>query len=526
MGIWYRAGTAEVTNGSPTVTGTLTAWLVYARPGDAITFDAGASWHEIADVVSNTEITLAANYGGSTASGLAYAINPSSYRHQIPSDVLEQLRAVLAATTHVFEVSGLPADDFGADSDLAFDFAALDLYFKSEGSWVGPVPLAYGDGHLYRFATSTTMADPGTGHLRLNHATPASATAIAIDDQEAGPGGLDLSAVIAEWDDSTNAAHRGLLTLRKRNDPAVFAVYRISGASTDNAGWTELAVTHVASAGTLAADDALAVTFQRTGDAGAAGAGDVDGPAASVDECIAVFDGTSGKLLKDGGQTIADVLASVTPPAAPTKQIFTSSGTWTKPAGCRFIKVTVVGGGGGGAGSANASGSQVAYGTSGGGGAVTMKWIDVTSIASETVTVGALGAKGAAGANNGSNGGASSFGSHAVAGGGAGGTTQASGTSVVQSNGAAGGAPSAGDVQFSGQAGGPFLRFSGTSAAMLCNGANGNFGAGGAPPAFNAGGNAASGYGCGGSGCASVNSGGAQAGGDGSPGLVIVEEFY
>lgn len=41
----------------------------------------------------------------------------------------------------------------------------------------------------------------------------------------------------------------------------------------------------------------------------AAGSGDVVGPAAAVDSRIAAFDGVTGKLLKDGGNTIAGVLA-------------------------------------------------------------------------------------------------------------------------------------------------------------------------------------------------------------------------
>lgn len=36
-------------------------------------------------------------------------------------------------------------------------------------------------------------------------------------------------------------------------------------------------------------------------------AGDVDGPASAVDARIAVFDGTTGKLIKDGGKTIAEL---------------------------------------------------------------------------------------------------------------------------------------------------------------------------------------------------------------------------
>lgn len=45
----------------------------------------------------------------------------------------------------------------------------------------------------------------------------------------------------------------------------------------------------------------------------AGGTGDVVGPAGAVDENIAVFDGVTGKLIKDGGITIASILASVSP---------------------------------------------------------------------------------------------------------------------------------------------------------------------------------------------------------------------
>lgn len=38
-----------------------------------------------------------------------------------------------------------------------------------------------------------------------------------------------------------------------------------------------------------------------------AGSGDVVGPASSVADRVALFDGTSGKLLKDGGKTIAEI---------------------------------------------------------------------------------------------------------------------------------------------------------------------------------------------------------------------------
>ena len=57
--------------------------------------------------------------------------------------------------------------------------------------------------------------------------------------------------------------------------------------------------------------------------------------------------GSDGQaLLSTGSGTYwGTVSASST---APTTQIFTSSTTWTRPTGCKFIKVTVIGSGGGG----------------------------------------------------------------------------------------------------------------------------------------------------------------------------------
>ena len=60
---------------------------------------------------------------------------------------------------------------------------------------------------------------------------------------------------------------------------------------------------------------------------------------------------------------------------------FTTTGTWTKPAGCTSVLVKLVGGGGGAAG----------YCESGGGGGYSEKVIDVTAVATVAVTVGGGG---------------------------------------------------------------------------------------------------------------------------------------
>lgn len=64
-----------------------------------------------------------------------------------------------------------------------------------------------------------------------------------------------------------------------------------------------------------------------------AGAGDVVGPASAVDDHIVTFDTTTGKLIQDGGQTIAQVIAanSVIAVASPSN----ASGTVTLDFGSR-----------------------------------------------------------------------------------------------------------------------------------------------------------------------------------------------
>ena len=70
----YKTGTATVTNGSPTVTGTNTLWLANVTAGDSFTVAGDGVMYDVASVDSDTQVTLSVNYAGSTASGAVYAI--------------------------------------------------------------------------------------------------------------------------------------------------------------------------------------------------------------------------------------------------------------------------------------------------------------------------------------------------------------------------------------------------------------------------------------------------------------------
>ncbi len=152
----------------------------------------------------------------------------------------------------------------------------------------------------WNFDSSTTMADPGTGDLRLNHATPASVTAIAVSASSADTGNPSVSAAVLTWDDSTTTTNRGTLTIRKIGTPGTFAQYQITGATTDNTTWLQLTVAYTAGNGTLSNADSLAVGFVRTGDLGGISGGTLTGNIIGADYNI------SAVTLKDTALVFLD----------------------------------------------------------------------------------------------------------------------------------------------------------------------------------------------------------------------------
>lgn len=251
---------------------------------------------------------------------------------------------------------------------------------------------------------------------------------------------------------------------------------------------------------------------------------------------------TSGAILLGAGTSAMTVLAGTTPgtvigssptgwSAVPNTSVgggnyimrtYTSPSPWVAPAALKAVKVTVIGAGGNG-GSATTSGPTAvpSKGGGGGSGAFAQTYYNAPAVSPLTITAGAgtnsFGALVSCTAgSNGGNGTNATFGT-----GGAGGAVTPSPTIQIAINGfsgAPGDAPAASGNTNSNSGGGAntFMGF--------------GFGGNGQPFPGNAVGANANGYGAGGAGgtrgpgVAPVQ--GTTGGGNGVPGVIIVEEFY
>lgn len=139
MAVWYRTGTLSVTNGSTTVTGAGTGWTTTVRAGDFL-FVGTNQPVEVGTVDSNTQITLAAAWGGSTGSGLSYAIAAGPQWGDVTRLSL-QIAELIASQVEILSGTGAPSGGLGSDGSVYFRQDVPEYYAKASGSWGSPISL-------------------------------------------------------------------------------------------------------------------------------------------------------------------------------------------------------------------------------------------------------------------------------------------------------------------------------------------------------------------------------------------------
>ena len=117
------------------------------------------------------------------------------------------------------------------------------------------------------FSNSTSDADPGAGKLAFNNATLSSVSVLFFDD--ADDNGADISSFVQSFDDASNATARGLIHIEKEGTASTFALYKVTGAITDESGYTKVPVSHLVSNGTFSNSDGIRVDFSYSGNDGA-----------------------------------------------------------------------------------------------------------------------------------------------------------------------------------------------------------------------------------------------------------------
>ena len=115
------------------------------------------------------------------------------------------------------------------------------------------------------FDTATADSDQGAGTLWLNHGTVSSATVVYIDDVD--DNGVSINSLVDSFDDSSSSV-KGHIQFEKQFDPAVFAMFNVTGSVTSASTYSKVACTYVTGAGSFADGDKISATFIRGGDKG------------------------------------------------------------------------------------------------------------------------------------------------------------------------------------------------------------------------------------------------------------------
>lgn len=119
---WLRTGTVACTLNSTTVTGTGTGFVANARVGDAFLGPDGR-WYEVANIASDTALSILPAYLGATVSAGAYALAPMQGYVKDSADQLRTLVNKFGTLAAAASINALVAVTGGANKIAYFTAA-------------------------------------------------------------------------------------------------------------------------------------------------------------------------------------------------------------------------------------------------------------------------------------------------------------------------------------------------------------------------------------------------------------------
>ncbi|MDF3134527.1 hypothetical protein [Pseudomonas extremaustralis] len=93
---WYKTGTVAVTAGSNAVIGSGTSFIANSRVGDAFRGPDG-EWYEVTNIASDTALSIAPNYQGTTLAAGGYSLAPMQGYVKDSADALRAATQVIAS---------------------------------------------------------------------------------------------------------------------------------------------------------------------------------------------------------------------------------------------------------------------------------------------------------------------------------------------------------------------------------------------------------------------------------------------
>lgn len=329
----YTDGTAVCTNGSPNVVGTGTMWLNTILPGDFFWTPSGESVR-ILTIVDDTHITLAYNWPGATQATGPYEIRFQADQGRVQETTRQLLERMQSGNLYAFAgltgmtdtvpyftgpgaMGVLTRQDLtnGVAYDALVNTLAERATYDNQVTGFTVLVADVGDGRAAIYAKESVS--PGdwsipayiTGPRGLTWRGAWSSAANYVADDAVSYNGASFIALVgntnvtpvagATWGSLATRGATGLTGVNPRGTYSGATAYAISDAVLYN-GSTFVAI----QATTGNAPPTLPTTsntwWQLLAVKGTdgTGTGDVVGPAGAIDGAAAVFDGTTGKLIR------------------------------------------------------------------------------------------------------------------------------------------------------------------------------------------------------------------------------------